>query len=56
MFIILQLTFGNEKKKERITIRLNQYLQYLYKIRFSQTFAKVESQRKALQDSIVETN
>ena len=35
---------------------LKQYLQYLYKIKFSQTFANFGSQRRALEDLIVETN
>ena len=35
---------------------LKQYLQYLYKIKFSQTFANFGSQRRALEDLIVETH
>ena len=35
---------------------LKQYLQYLYKIKFSQTFANLGSQRRTLEDLIIETH
>ena len=35
---------------------LKQYLQFLYKITFSQTFANFRFQRRALEDLIVETH
>ena len=37
-------------------IILKQYLQYLYKIKFSQTFENFRSQKRALEDVIVETH
>ena len=35
---------------------LKQYLQYLYKIKFSQTFENLGSQRRTLEDLIIETH
>ena len=43
-------------KQKKKTIILKQYLQFLYKIKFSQPFANFGSQRRALEDPIVETH
>ena len=45
--------YNKTLEEEKITtIIWKHYLQYLYKIRFLQTFAKLESQRRAMEDVI----